>query len=123
MTIKKTKKTNEVTIDAEFVNKDLDVTKEDLKSSPNIDPIQMTIDQLTKQHTEKGTLAFEFLKSLVSGKAPLAYDDVLLEQLTVTAFKLSDLFKHEMDVRWATAMTEVSNKFSTTSTAEKSILQ
>lgn len=100
-----------------------------IKTAPqdDVNPIQTAVNELTKQHTEKGTLAFEFLKSLVAGKAPLSYDEGVLAKLTLTAFQLADLFKQEMDVRWSAAIADVVNKFNpqvqTEQTSEKQVLQ
>ena len=97
-------------VDAEIIPELLEVTAAPV---PQMDanPIQTAVNELSKQHTEKGTLAFEFLKSLVSGKAPLSYDEVVLQKLTLSAFQLADLFKKEMDVRWSAAMNDVVTKF------------
>lgn len=122
----KTKKSidTRTAVDAEIIP-----TSTEIKAAPEQptdgNPIQTAINELSKQHTEKGTLAFEFLKSLVAGKAPLAYDEQLLNNLTLTAFQLSDLFKHEMDVRWSSAIADVVNKFQPQAEqpAQKSTLQ
>ena len=79
-------------------------------------PLQAAINELSKQHTEKGQLAFELLKSLITGNASLkydgtSYDTTSLALLTLSAFQLADAFKHEMDVRWSSAIADVVNKF------------
>lgn len=74
-------------------------------------PYEMAINNLKTKHQEKGTLAFELLKALITSKAPLQYDMSLLSALNNTAFTLADIFKSEMDSRWNNDISEVTNKF------------
>ncbi|MDF2435383.1 MAG: hypothetical protein JWP44_5014 [Mucilaginibacter sp.] len=59
-----------------------------------------TMNELLTQHKEKGSLAFEILKSVLNQNHTELMRGEDFEQIVKNAYNLADVFKQEMDFRW-----------------------
>lgn len=66
------------------------------------------VNQCLNKHKEKGGMAFDILKSLVSNKMDTIIHENDFSKLVAACFSLADVFKLEMDTRWTRDVADIS---------------
>ena len=66
------------------------------------------VNQCLNKHKEKGGMAFDILKSLVSNKMDTIIHENDFTKLVAACFSLADVFKLEMDTRWTRDVSDIS---------------
>lgn len=113
---KKDKKITKIgPIDAEFKpivsESNPDQDKIVAKDEGQAEALNKALSELLKKHQEKGSLAFELLKSVISQKLDtVAHESIKFDKIVTGVYSLADAFKNEMDQRWSNEVAEVSGK-------------
>ena len=81
-----------------------------------------TVANCLNAHKEKGGIAFDILKAVISNKLDTVVNGKNFSELVNACYALADTFKLEMDARWTRAVAEISHEIygNTTTTNDES---